>query len=201
MKSAVYAHIHAIIPDMGGWCTPERAVETAAWIMEHKPKISVGIGVWHGRLEIAMALAHRYIGHGRVIAIDPWDPLASIEGQNEADAQWWSNQQAHMDAYDAFMKRRRELCLEGWIQVEKKRSDDFSPPRGIGFLSVDGNHGPQSIRDVRRYAKNVSPGGLVFADDIDWSSGHVKQAVAELVGMGFRRIADRDKGAYFLREK
>ena len=40
----------------------------------HKPDLSVEIGVWHGRGVCALGMAHKMLGIGKVIGIDPYQP-------------------------------------------------------------------------------------------------------------------------------
>ncbi len=170
------------VPD---WATPEKRTVMAAAIVALRPRISLEIGVWKGASLFPMAMAHRATGIGRTIAVDPWTPSASIQGQDSVHADWWGKID-HEEIYKSFLAMIKELKLECWIQVERMISDYFDPPDGIGVLSIDGNHGPQAIIDVERYAPKVQIGGLVFMDDLDW--GPVRQAADKLETMGFKEL-------------
>lgn len=193
--------IELLIPSLHGWCSVERASEFASFIVARKPQRTLEIGVFGGRLTLAMALAHKFVGVGKVIGIDPWKASASTEGQNETNAQWWGRQNMHDEVYESFMNNVRNLDLQNWIQIEKKRSDEFTPPKNIGIMAIDGNHEGQAIKDVKRYAPSVPLGGVCYMDDVHWESNSVGRAVKLLGKMGFQKIHDRDTGAYFVRNK
>ena len=72
-------------------------------------------------------------------------------------------------------------------------------PEQIGLLVVDGNHGEQSIRDVQRWAPNVTRSGYVYMDDLNWSGGAVQEAERLLLKMGFVPLWPRDEGAFYQR--
>lgn len=182
----IFDKIETVHGSMEGWCSWRKAQTLAAIVISTQPEISVEIGVWYGKSLLPVALAHQHIGKGGVIAIDPWMAEASIEGQvNPADKEWWNRQQIHQVAFDAFKTKVYELGLQSVVRIERKASNDFEPPAGIGLLSVDGNHGEQAIRDVERYAPKVKKGGFLVADDIEWTGGAVGKAISLLPGMGF----------------
>jgi predicted O-methyltransferase YrrM len=198
MKS-IFEQIERLIPTLDGWCTPERACELAAIVVGLKPKTTVCVGVWGGRDTFAMALAHQYNGFGRVVAIDPWAAVASVQGQQGADAEWWASQERHDYVYGQFIANMHRLGLANFIEVNKAKAAAVEPPSEIGVLIVDGNHGPDSIADVERFAPRVVNGGVVYCDDINWAGGAVVEAVRRLKSMCFRELYTRDTGAFFQR--
>lgn len=195
----LFAKIEQLIPTLDGWCTPQRACELAAIVVGLKPQLTVCVGVWGGRDTFAMALAHKFNCRGKVMAIDPWSASASVQGQSGPDAQWWSSQERHDYVYGQFFANVQRLELSEQIDIRKSKASLVEPPSDIGLLIVDGNHGPESISDVERFAPNVSRGGIVYCDDIGWSGGSVQEAVALLQRMGFRDLYARDTGAFFQR--
>lgn len=195
--SNLFQQLETLIPSLDGWCTVERACELAAIVVGLKPQTTVCLGVWGGRDTFALALAHRHNGIGKVIAIDPWKAEASVVGQHGEDAKWWGNQESHDLIYNRFMATVQNLNIADYIDVRRQRSDDVTPPRNVGLLIIDGNHGPQSIKDVERFAKHVHVGGYVYMDDLAWSGGSVAQAAQNLQAMGFRNLYQRDTGAFF----
>lgn len=201
MISELFLQIEALVPTLEGWCVPEKACEFASIITSLRPEISVEIGVWGGRGTLSMALAHRFAGRGKVIAIDPWSATASVAGQTGADAAWWGEQQKHDYVYERFMGSIQMLSLMNWIEVQKKRSDAVEVPKGIGFIVIDGNHSDQAVEDVKRYAPNVRMGGVVYMDDLSWSGGGVQRAANRLLKLGFEELYRRDQGAFFQRVK
>ena len=198
--SELFLQIEQLItPQMDGWCIPEKACDFAAFILSLRPKVSVEIGVWGGRGTLSMALAHRFIDFGHVVAIDPWSASASIVGQTGKDLDYWSNQEMHDLVYGRFMKNLAILQLHNWVEVQRKRSDEATLPDVIDFAVLDGNHAEQAIADVDRVGKRVPVGGVVYLDDLKWTGGAVGRAAENLVKMGFRKLYGRDQGAFFQR--
>jgi len=193
--------ISANVPTMDGWCSVEKALALANAIIglpRELSAVTVEIGVFGGRSLIPMALAHADMQHGIVWGIDPWQPKESIIGQDEANAQWWGACD-HDRIRNNFLGHVTRLGLAKYINVIRARSDDVEPPPVIGILHSDGNHGPQAIRDVERFASHVAVGGFCFLDDLHWEGGNVERAEAKLLAMGFRKTRPIDTGAIFQR--
>jgi len=172
----------------GGWCTAKKAHTLASIIVALRPALVLEIGVWTGRSLIPMALACRENKFGKVIGIDPYKAVASVDGQNAESAGWWSRQQIHDDALKYFRGKVAEFDVEDYVDLHVQPSDDVEPPYELGLLHVDGNHGPQALRDVERFAPRVHVGGFVVLDDIGWSGGAVSASVASLLANGFVHV-------------
>jgi hypothetical protein len=198
MSEKLFKQLADLIPVIDGWCSVERAQDLAMAVLLLRPQVSICVGVWGGRDTFALALAHQAIGSGRVIAIDPWSAPASVDGQGAADAEWWGSQERHDLVYRRFMDNRRMLGLEGVIDVRRQSSNDVEPVECGVFIS-DGNHGPQAISDVERFAPGVQAGGIAYLDDLNWSGGAVLESVERLKAMGFVELFKRDTGAFFQR--
>jgi hypothetical protein len=202
MSSDLFSTIARVNPTLHGWCTDQRAADIAAVVLASRPSISVIIGVFGGRDTIAAAFAHRAAGTGKVVAIDPWSASASVEGQTGRDAEWWNDQEKHEAVYRGFLRALNEHSLgPEWVDVRRARSDEVEAPAEIGLLISDGNHGPQAIRDIERYAPNVRLGGFAYLDDLQWSGGAVMESVQRLLALGFVELYKRDGGAWFQRIK
>jgi len=200
MSVELFTTIARVNPTLHGWCTDQRAADTAAVVLALRPKLSVVIGVFGGRDTIAAAMAHRAVGSGRVLAIDPWLAVASVEGQTGEDAKWWNDQEKHDAVYRGFLRSLNDNGIgPEWVEVKRARSDEVTPPEDIGLLISDGNHGPQAIRDIERYAPNVILGGFAYLDDLKWAGGAVLESVQKLLSMGFVELYKRDGGAWFQR--
>jgi predicted O-methyltransferase YrrM len=199
--SGLLQQIERLVPTLGGWAIPEKCCEFAATIMSTRPKITVELGTWMGRGAFSMALAHRFVGSGKVWVVDPWSAGASVQGQVGADAEWWGKQESHEMAYQQFCTSMRELQLDEWIHLQRATSDEAEIPPAIGLLIVDGNHGPQALKDVERWAPAVTGGGIVYLDDLHWTGGAVEAAGARLVEMGFEARFERDQGIFYQRAR
>ncbi len=198
--TSLFAQIEQLIPTLHGWASVDKCQKLAASVITIQPQTSVIIGVWGGRDTFALALAHKFIGKGRVLAIDPWVEVASVQGQTtDADRQWWGNI-SHETVYLDFLKHRKSLGLEEVISVHRMISDYATPSKSIdGILVIDGNHGPNAVRDVERFAPSVEIGGIVLMDDANWSGNFVRQAIEILKQMGFRLLYTVDTSEVFMR--
>jgi hypothetical protein len=201
LPSTLFKQIESLIPTLDGWCTPDRACELAAQVIALKPSQTVCIGVWGGRDTFALALAHKFVGIGKVLAIDPWKAVHSVKDQVGEDAEWWSSQESHDLIYGRFIKRLGELEIQDYVDVQRLTSDEITPPNNISILVIDGNHGNQSVKDVKRFAANVVVGGICYMDDVSWTGGAVKKAISRLSKLGFIELFKRDTGIFFQRLK
>lgn len=184
--TSLFHNISHELPSITGWCTEEKAIMLASAVVMLRPAVTVEIGVWGGRSLIPMAMAHKAIGYGRIIGIDPWSARASVQGQErEEDTKWWSDQSNHEKVYSGFMSHIKRLDLDSSVIILRSASDDVDPPEVIDLWHCDGNHGPQAIRDVERFAPKIRVGGIAFMDDVDWSGGAVGKACEKMVAMGF----------------
>lgn len=171
-----------------GWTSPHKACTMASAIIALRPKFSVEIGVYAGKGLVSLGLAHKAIGSGMAIGVDPYSQSASADGQvKKEDKDFWSKLN-----HDAVFKMANEnlfkFAVQNSARIERKRSDEFEPPDGVGVIRVDGNHGDEVLKDVERYAPFVARGGIVFMDDLNWSGGSVQAAFERLSKRGFRHL-------------
>lgn len=199
--SALFAQIEALVPTLGGWATPEKCCDFASIILSTHPIVSTELGTWMGRGAISMALAHRFVGKGKVWVVDPWSAQASAVDMEGANAEWWGEQAKHEVAYRAFCDSVRTLQLEEWMHIQRKTSDEADRPEAVNFCVIDGNHGPQAVKDVERWAPKVVAGGTVYLDDLGWTGGAVAAAGQRLLEMGFVPLFEQDQGVFYQRAR
>jgi len=177
-----------------GWTTVERGIELAELILEHRPKVLVELGVFGARSFVPMALAIRHAGCGTAYGIDPWKVGPCLEGENEANKEWWSNvdlDEIHQKVMDAIWR----LGLEQIAIIIRARSQDVPQlfPE-IQFLSIDANHSEiASCRDAEAWVPRVTKGGIVAADDCDWPS---TQKMQEIILQSCELLKSGDNGHY-----
>lgn len=188
MMIELMAEIRAVCPHIDGWCTMEKAEALAASVVVLRSQLTVEIGVYAGRSAIALALAHRFMNSGKLMAIDPWDPTHSVKGQTPEDEQYWSSPDMHQKAKMSLYRWMEATKTRALIEIVEKSSNDVTPPRDIDLLHVDGNHSEQSVTDVRRFSPYVRVGGLVFMDDIHWQNDGPERACSVLEANGFKRL-------------
>jgi cephalosporin hydroxylase len=191
--------LRAVTPTMGGWLTPDRAVEMYRLVREYRPALTVEIGVFSGRSLVATAMGLKDNGHGHALGIDAWRPQTCIEGEHHnADARWWARTDLHA-VHRACMETIWRLGLAERVTVIRAASQDCAGiiPDGIGILYIDGNHSElASCRDVELYLPKVAPGGYCWMDDTDWISTKKAQSM-----MGERCELVKDGGNYRLYKK
>lgn len=185
----LFETIARVQPKLHGWCSPEKAATLAAAVLAYRPEVIVEIGVFGGSSLIPLALAAKEIGRCKVIAIDPWLAVASVEGQvNDADRKFWSDQAMHENVYNDFLRVISELGLTNTVDVRRAKSDDVEVPANIGLLHTDGNHGEQAVKDIERYFPKCLVGSLAFVDDEHWAGGGVSRAITKAKSMGFKEL-------------
>ena len=195
----LFERIRAIIPTIGGWTSVEKANTFAALILGIRPEVTCEVGVWCGRGSLSMGMAHKEIGRGVVWSIDAWSATASAEGQqHEADKNHWLAAN-HEAAYQQFIYNVQALNLQHCVKVIRERSANATPPEKISLLILDGNHGPEAVKDVQRYAPKVRMGGFVYMDDLNWTGGNVLKAANTLKTMGFTELYPLETGMMYQR--
>lgn len=181
----IFRRIEQITPRLSEWCPMTKAHTLASIIIAFRPALTVEIGIWQGASLIPMALAHRAIGFGRVIAVDPWQATASIQGQqNPEDVKWWGGVD-HEKAYQTFVTALAEEGVSQYVDIVRSTSDEFIPPAPINCLHLDGNHGEQALRDVQRFLPHMAPNSVWILDDYEWQGGGVRKACAALESAGW----------------
>jgi hypothetical protein len=196
----VFRRIEYISPKLSEWCPITKGHTLAALVIALRPAISVEIGVWQGSSLLPIALAHKAIGFGRVIAVDAWDKFASIEGQqNKEDVDWWIAVD-YEKAYQTFITAIAEEGVSQFVEVVRARSDEYTPPDNINLLHLDGNHSDQAVRDVQRFAPKMANGGIACLDDYDWAGGGVRKACAAMESLGWIEYARLGTGGLWRRK-
>lgn len=180
-----------------GWTTPERGIEMAELVLDTKPETIVEIGCFGARSTIAMGLALRELGKGKIYTIDPWKKEAALEGENQANQAWWNSvdlHDIHKKAMEAIWRNGLDECV---IPIRTYSHFIGSIFSSINYLVVDGNHSETaSCRDVEHYLPLVAIGGTVWFDDSNWPS---TQKALDMVAKGCELI--KDGGSYRIYKK
>lgn len=201
MTTDLFQRIDTALEEIGhGWTSPDQAHKLAEAILTGLPAISVEIGVYAGKGLIAMALAHKEIRLGKVIGIDPWSATASSQEQLDPEHhKFWSNLD-HEQIYRLCMANIEKFGVQDYVEIIRAPSDEVMPPERIGVLRIDGNHGPQADRDVRRFCPKVTVGGILHLDDLYWKGGASESGSDRwLEANGWAEIGLIDTGAIFRR--
>jgi predicted O-methyltransferase YrrM len=170
-----------------GWCTKFKAFTLIDIILEKRIEKVVEIGVWGGRSLVPMAFALKELGYGKVYGIDPWSAVASVEGMDKINKDWWGAID-HEAIYQDLAHKVHLFGLVNHVKLIKSTSVAAEPINNIGLLHIDGNHSEEaSLYDVMKWAPFVKKGGLIVFDDVTW--GTTAKAV-QWLDANFTRIAD-----------
>ena len=185
-----------------GWCVQPKAIALASIVLAIRPECSLEIGVFGGSSFLPIALAHREIGRGTVIGIDPWSTaIATQEQPNAEHRDWWAKVDMNK-IYTDFMGQIAKYQLEPFTRITRNTSNNVTPPNQIGLLHVDGSHVEAAVTDVMRFAPKVYMGGFCCLDDIDGAHGNLpKVAEARLLALGFKRLYVIDKSGFYQKVK
>lgn len=185
-----------------GWCDLYKANALASMVLALRPKIIVEVGVYGGRSLQAFAQALKSLGSGIVIGIDPWDKAASVADMaDQANINWWSGLD-HESVYQKCMDNIRLLGIDSFVQIIRAKSDDVDPKQWtLDVAHIDGSHEETAYRDTVRYGSQVRVGGILVADDTQWSSGAPQRGVEWMLANGFIQLYPLGTGAVFQRVK
>ena len=195
--------IEEAAPEGGGWCSPDKAVQLAALVLELRPKLIVELGVWMGGSAIPVGIALRHLGVGQLLAVDAWSTDASVAGQDGDNEAWWRSvgPDGHEAARKTFMARlQKHRIAAEHCTVQHQTSDQATVPSRIDILHHDGNHGPQVVADIERWASAVRAGGILILNDLDWAGGHVRRARDRALELGFVEQYPMGTGVVMRRE-
>lgn len=151
-----------------GWCTKNKASILIDIIFMLRPNTIVEVGVWGGKSLIPMAQGLKEIKQGKIYGIDPWNHLASIEGMEGANYEWW-NQVDHHAILKGLKEKIIQFDLDNQIELIRETSQEAPNINPIDILHIDGNHSEQaSMLDVNKWVPLVRRGGVIILDDMDW---------------------------------
>lgn len=176
--------ITSIVPPIQGWCTLDKAFHLAEKVVETKPQVAVEIGIFEGKSMIPIALAMAFNKLGVVNGIDPWAKADAVVGEagGAAHENWWANIDFEALATNT-INHIANNALSEYCRILRMKSQDavkLFKDGTIDFLHIDGNHSEtSSCSDVIMWLPKVKIGGIIFFDDIDWSS---TSKASELLG-------------------
>lgn len=199
--NGLFADIEKVVSPLPGWCPVEKSIRMGAIVLALNSKVSVEIGVYGGRSFMGMALAHKAMGTGLLIGIDPWKNDAAMAGYDGANREFWQRNPLEQ-IYRDFMALIYSTGTQNVTKILREKSDDVLPESEIDVLHVDGQHTEQAVTDVKRFAANVRIGGIVIMDDLSWTNGKdlpVLRASKALEALGFQVLYSLGTGGVFQR--
>src|SRR5208282_3847106 len=173
MSPELEAQILAELPRLQGWMTSQRALLLAKTITREKPQACLEIGTFGGQSAIMQALALKENGRGVLYCIDPWKKDDCLEGENDANRQWWSTVDLE-EVHQGFMVALWRLGLDKIvipIRAASHNCHGLFADESLDSLLIDGNHAEEpSCRDLQLYLPRLKKGGILICDDCDWPS-------------------------------
>lgn len=159
-----------VLPTLQGWCSKEKAANFIDLVLQTKPEVCVEIGVFGGSSVFPVASALKFLGHGMIIGIDPWDKLECIKYfdpiEDKAHLEWWGK--VNMDhVYISYLNMiKRHRLLDYCMTIRATSEDAAREVDTIDILYIDGNHDEiPALRDVTLYLPKVKQGGYIWLDD------------------------------------
>jgi predicted O-methyltransferase YrrM len=201
IRARLRQRVERAIPTLHGWTSVDKGARLAELVVIAEAELSVELGVFGGRGTISLAIGHEALGRGRVLAVDPWERAASLEGDNApANDAWWGELD-HEAIYTSFVNALDQTGVRPWCHVLRERSRDAVLRVADGSVSVlhqDSNHSEQvSTAEVEQWTPKLAPGGLWVADDTDWPT--TQRAQARLAELGFVAVEDHVQWKVFRR--
>jgi hypothetical protein len=200
--ASLRARIEACIVSLHGWTSVDKGLRLAELVVIARASLSVELGVFGGRGTIAMAIGHEALGRGCVVAVDPWERAASLEGTNapENDA-WWGGID-HEAIYQGFLKALTDCRVDSFCRVMRQRSAVAAEEFAAGSITVlhqDSNHSEAvSTAEVELWTPKLREGGYWVADDTDWAT--TAQAQRLLVEKRFAIVEEHPNWKVFRKE-
>jgi methyltransferase family protein len=187
LSAALRARIEASIASLHGWTSVDKGVRLAELVVAAGAGLSVELGVFGGRGTISLAIGHEALQHGYVVAVDPWEKAASLEGVNAPENDEWWGKLDHEAIYQSFLKALADARVEPLCRVVRERSEvavaEFEDG-SVAVLHQDSNHSEQiSSAEVELWTPKLRHGALWIADDTDWATTQGAQRLLAAKGL------------------
>jgi hypothetical protein len=160
---------HVLESLVNSWCSQEKANLLMDLVAITKPKVCVEIGAFTGSSVLPVAATLKYLGQGKIFAIDAWSNADAILHLDEDDTNrsWWSA--VDMDqAQNTCMQMIKSWSLNSYCTVIKNPSEKaVQQVDTIDFLHFDGDFSEiGSLQDVKLYLPKVKSGGYILLSNL-----------------------------------
>ena len=201
MRARLRDRVERAIPPLHGWTSVDKGARMAELVVVTGARRSAELGVFGGRGTISLAIGHEALGDGEVLAVDPWERAASLEGENAPENDDWWSKLDHDEIYRSFVHAVDDTGVGRWCRVMRTRSAEAVRAIADGSIDVlhqDSNHSEAiSTAEVEQWTPKIAPGGLWIADDTDWAT--TRRAQARLGELGFVVVEDHGSWKVFRR--
>ena len=151
------------------WCSQEKIDLLMDVVLVTKPKVCVEIGAFSGSSVLPIGLALKFLGSGRIYAIDAWSNTEVIKylAHDDPNTAWWYR--VNMDeAYNTFQNRINKYRLNNICTVIRGSSVvAANQVDQIDFLHLDGDFSEKgSLQDLDFYLPKVKEGGYILLSNV-----------------------------------
>lgn len=151
------------------WCTKEKINLLMDLVLITRPQVCVEIGAFTGSSILPVAATLKYLGSGKVFAIDAWSNAEAIKylESDDPNRAWWSqtNMQQALNAY--------QTLITGWglhnqcITIQNASEKTYTLVNNIDLLHLDGDYSEKgSLQDVALYLPRVKSGGYILLSNL-----------------------------------
>lgn len=162
-------------PNFEGWCPLEKAKHIMNILYSHPSDVCVELGVYGGSSFYPLVSAIAYKQQGIAYAIDPWDNLPCLDGNENEEKQ--KNYWGKIDLNNIMHKFLDDMHRNGLdanyvvLRMSSEQALSYFEDESIDFLHIDGNHSEKSsMYDVTHWLPKVKKGGVICFDDAWWNS-------------------------------
>jgi predicted O-methyltransferase YrrM len=152
------------------WCSNEKVKLLMDLMVLIKPNVCVEIGACTGSSILPVAATLKYLGKGRMYAVDAWSNETAVKnlGADDPNRAWW----AKVNMQDIFVMYKSMINTWGLqatcITVRSPSNRALTLiPREIDFLHLDGDYSEVgSTEDVELYLPRVRSGGYILLSNL-----------------------------------
>jgi hypothetical protein len=156
-------------------CSLEKSKVLAHFIIKHKLKRTVEIGVYYGSSLFPQIIAQAHIG-GVAIGIDPYLPEEAEQFDNREfldPIQGFVNSIDWDAMYQGVLSIIKQYHLSDYCQILRMTSDQAVDliESELDMVHIDGNHDQVRVAsDIEHYLPKLRVGGFLALDDIGWKT-------------------------------
>lgn len=154
----------------GSWCSQEKAELLIDLVVANRPRVCVEIGAYTGSSVLPVLAALKYVGEGKIYAIDAWSNREAVKylAIHDSHYQWWSRVDME-GAKNQFINRISEW--DGWSYCQVIHLPAGLAvrqiPETIDLLHLDGSFSEQgSLLDVELFLPKVRSGGYILLSNV-----------------------------------
>jgi hypothetical protein len=184
-------------PNGWGWCSLDKAGCFIDYVDElfkikNRPITCVEIGVYAGKSLFPVAIHLFNENSGKIIGIEPWSNEEATKDYSDQNFEFWNNVDMEEIQTIFYSILNDFFHLEDHIEIRKESSDETRPIQDIDFLYIDGQHTKQVLKDIDKFATEVTKNGYCVVDDVNWDTEAMEQVPNKMEQIGFTLVHQVD---------